>query len=463
MTDYTELIERVWGKAERAAEEPATALPDELQLQALWFDGHFGTEFTTDDGRPARIVQFGEWNRASGPDFLHAAVEIDGTLHHGPLELDPGPSDWEHHGHASNPAFREVILHVTFRSESALSFTRTCDHRHVPRVVIPPDLLAQALDLPPRATAVAKAGRCSTPLAGMPERDLLDLLDQAARHRAQRKAARWLATAAIHGRDAALWQSAAETLGYSANRLPMLLLSQRAPLASLRELPAEAILLGSAGFLKPALIEGAPPDTRDHLHQLWQSWWKHRARFECGPGRGLPWQMHGQRPANHPHRRVAALAMLADHWPRIRQHALARPFSPAAVLRALDKIEHPFWSHRHTLSSAKSRTPLALFGKARGHEWLANHLVPLALHEDPAFRWDQYTRLPATAPNDKVKRAALRLFGQRPDTTRLLKSLAHHQALLQIYHDFCLEDTSSCRECPFPEQLALFPDGGSTT
>lgn len=456
--NYAALIERVWGAGDRLAEPEPLALPDELHLQALWFDGHFGTEFATDDGRAVRVVQFGEWNRASGPDFLHAAAEIGGTLCHGPLELDLRPSDWEHHGHAANPAFRDVILHVTFRPENAVSFTRTCEHRHVPRVVIGRERLVQALDLPPRATAVAKAGRCSAPLARMPERDLRELLDQAARYRAQRKAARWLATAGVHGRDAALWQSAAETLGYSANRLPMLLLAQRAPLAALRGLPAEPILLGSAGFLEPALVEQAPPDTRDHLHQLWESWWKHRARFECGPERRLPWQMHGQRPANHPHRRVAALAALADQWQRVRQHALARPFSAAAVLRALAKLKHPFWNWRHTLSSARSPTPLALLGNARAHEWLANHLVPLALHEDPAFSWADYARLPATPPNDKVKRAALRLLGDRPDAGEFLKSLAHHQALLQVYHDFCLEDTSSCRECPFPEQLSLFPE-----
>jgi hypothetical protein len=168
--------------------------------------------------------------------------------------------------------------------------------------------------------------------------------------------------------------------------------------------------------------------------------------------------MHGQRPANHPHRRVAALATLAGNWPRIRPHALARPFSPTNLLRALEKLQHPFWNWRHTLSSGRARVPLALFGRARAHEWLANHLIPLALREDSDFRWDHYTRLPATPPNDKVKRAALRLFGDRPDAAKFLKSLAHHQALLQIYHDFCLEDTSCCRDCRFPEQLPLFPE-----
>jgi len=455
---YPAFVARVWQSSTRVADTEAVPLPHELALQALWFDGHLGHEFTTADGRAVRIVQFGEWNRASGPDFLHAAVEIDGTLHHGPLELDLRPSDWEAHGHGANPAFRATVLHVTVRDEASAAFTRTCDHRLVPRVTVPAGVLAAALDLPPRLTAVAKAGRCATPLAGMPERDLLELLDQAALHRARRKAARFLRTAAVHGRDAALFQSLAECLGYAANRLPLLLLAQRVPLGTLRNLPAEPILLGAAGFLAPEIVAAAPVDTRDHLHHLWDSWWKHRTRFESQPDRTLPWTFHGQRPANHPHRRVAALACLADHWPRVRQPALARPFSAAAVLRMLAGFRHPFWNHHHTLSSRAAATPLALIGRSRALEWLANTLVPLALAEDPAFTWDKYLGLRAAAPNDKVKRATLRLFGQRPDTSRFLKSLAHHQALLQIYHDFCLADTSSCADCHFPEQLSLFPD-----
>ena len=52
------------------------------------FDGQFGDQFITDDGRAVRIVQFGEWNRSAGPDFLHCAIEIDGEAHSGPIEID---------------------------------------------------------------------------------------------------------------------------------------------------------------------------------------------------------------------------------------------------------------------------------------------------------------------------------------------------------------------------------------
>ena len=64
-----------------------------------------------------------------------------------------------------------------------------------------------------------------------------------------------------------------------------------------------------------------------------------------------------------------------------------------------------------------------------------------------------YQKLRNSAPNDKVKRCALRLFGSLKAAQPWTRRVCHHQALLQIYQDFCLEDFSDCADCPFPEQL----------
>lgn len=450
MSRYLQLRESIRGGI---GERPPAPLPPELELQALWFSGAFGRHFHDDSGRPVKIIQFGEWNRTAGPDFLHAAVEIDGESHAGAIELDREPADWEAHGHGADPAFDQVVLHVVFHAPLAPSFTRTSAHRRVPRVTIGAGLLDEVLQRPAREVAIARPGRCLQPLAELPEAAIRSLLREASEHRAALKAARFLHTAEAHGRDAALFQASAESLGYRANALAMRLLAQRLPLAALREDPAAtaALLFGTAGFLAPDLHEKAPPETREQLRSLWDTWWKHRARWESA--HPIPWQMAGQRPANHPHRRVAALAALASRWPAYRRVALGRPFSAKALLRFLAGLEDPFWSSRHTLASAATARPVALFGKSRAIELLANHLAPLALHEDPHFDWENHLALPAGTLNDKVRRAAIRLFGSETKAAPWLKKAAHHQALLQIYHDFCLEDLSDCQLCPFPEQL----------
>jgi len=343
------------------------------------------------------------------------------------------------------------LLHVVFSTGGPESFTRTRDHRQVPRVTIPRDLLEEVLLRPKREIAIARPGRCVLPLATMPPIEVAALLRESAMHRAALKAARFLRTADAHGRDMALYQAVAETLGYRANSLPMRLLAQRMPLSTLRESPdqTEALLFGAAGFLAPNLHEKAPADTREHLRTLWDTWWKARGRWEST--HAIPWKAGGQRPANHPHRRVAALAALAKDWPRFRKLAFSRPLDVKGIIAYLSKLDDPFWTKRHTLASAATARPVALFGKARAIELLANHLFPLALHEEEPF--ENYLKLPAGTLNEHVQRCAIRLFGSEDAAGSWLKKAAHHQALIQIYRDFCLEDASDCANCPFPEQL----------
>ncbi len=451
---YGFLLESVWHPPLAFAETASATLPHELELQALWFSGAFGRDFRTTDGRKVRIVQFGEWNRGAGPDFTHAAIEIDGVSRTGPLELDPDAAAWEAHGHGANPAFRDVILHVVFGGDRRHNFTRNLEHREIPQVVISDLQLSDALSRPPREVAIALPGRCVRPLKNLPIGAVERLLDEAVRHRAAAKASRFVRMIDARGRDAALFQATAETLGYRGNALPMRLLSQRAPLRTLQGPSglAEAVLFGTAGFLSADLHESAPPDTREYLRKLWDTWWKYRSDFEVTRDRAIPWKFHGQRPANHPHRRVGALAALVNVWPRYRSVAYARPFVTKPVVDFLQGLEHDLWSRRHTLTSAPARQRVALFGRSQALELVANHLAPLAMH-DNGMTYKDFHRLRSSMPNEKVKRCAIRLFGSIDAAKPWLKRVCHHQALLQIYQDFCLEDFSDCEDCPFPEQL----------
>ena len=69
MSSYGDLLSQVHDAVAVLREPVAVPLPDELQLQALWFAGQMGREFITVDGRAVKIVQFGHWNHSPGPDF----------------------------------------------------------------------------------------------------------------------------------------------------------------------------------------------------------------------------------------------------------------------------------------------------------------------------------------------------------------------------------------------------------
>lgn len=433
-------------------ETPLLRVPADLseaELQARWFSGEFGRKFISEQGEAVEIVQFGVWNREPGPDFIHAAVRFgNGEPIPGSIEFDPDVRDWERHGHGRNPAFDGVILHVYLRRGAAEAFSRTSQHRAVAQVQLSLECLGQEALFP----AEAKPGRCVAPLARLPEEKVRGILHAAAMLRLRRKSAALLRVAALHSPDEALFQGLAAALGYKSNKLPFQLLAQRIPLRILRSEKenAEAILFGAAGFLPAGHLKDFDEPTRVYLRTLWERWWPLRAAFERAQIAPALWKLGGQRPVNHPQRRLAALARMVEQWPRLR--SLAEACNPSELTGFFDSLTDAYWDRHYTVTSKTAPDPMALVGKSRVRDMLANVFYPLAVAADET-RWDEYLKLPGSDENRNVKIAAVRLFGESPMAQqRWTKTAALQQGLLQVYEDFCLRDVSDCAACPFPTQ-----------
>lgn len=88
---------------------------NEELLQYLWNFKKFRTfDFVSIDGRKIEIIDFGEWNKNSGPDFLLAKIKIDGIVFVGNIEIHTKASDWFFHNHSGNPEFGNLILHAVY-------------------------------------------------------------------------------------------------------------------------------------------------------------------------------------------------------------------------------------------------------------------------------------------------------------------------------------------------------------
>ena len=453
---YEAFRHRIWSLASPVVRGGERLLGDELDIQAQWFGGEFGRIFTGTEGEKIEIVQFGHWNRGSGPDFTEVAVRINGELKRGSLEIDLDVRSWEGHGHSANPGFSEVVLHV-FTDQPAMNrvFTRTAEHRNIPQLLLPQ---FTGLQGPPDFLPEAFPGRCVAPLSRMDNEEVESLLVAAAQYRLRRKSERLRVMIDSTTGEQAMFQALAEALGFRQNKTAMAILAQRCPvkaLLAMEEPEREARLFGAAGFLDPESWNAArAADSRAYLRQLWDHWWKMRDSVEPSPRRAIPWSFEGSRPLNHPQRRVGALAGLVNHWAQCKSIWEENVNNlEKRVNNLLKGIEHPFWDHHYTLRSELSPKALRLVGKDRLRDILGNVIFPGAIRLEPDC-WSQYALLGKVDSNQKLRRASLRLFGSDQDRQKLFTRYYHQQqGLLQIYDDFCLEDASECRHCPFPEQL----------
>jgi hypothetical protein len=144
------------------------------------------------------------------------------------------------------------------------------------------------------------------------------------------------------------------------------------------------------------------------------------------------WQLAGIRPANHPHRRVAALAGIAETWAAVRA---TLGINRDGLERTLASLTHPFWERRFNLQAAALKNPQALLGAERIRDIVINLHHPLAVARDEAA-WPACLAARGPAPAAIMRGTARRLFGPAADARGFLGAACIQQGLLQIERDY---------------------------
>ena len=281
----------------------------EKLLQKIWLGGEFDRAgAVTGDGRRVQVLHPGKWNLLGGPDFKRARLRFDeGPVVTGDVELHLAAFDWAAHGHARDPAYDAVALHVVLFPPDPAAKTVGAGGRELPVLVLLPLLLH---DLEEYAAEDAVEALANRPLSRVQEElghlgldELQALLCCTAQGRWQQKVHFARLRVQRLGWDAACHHSALEILGYRFNRAPMLRIASALPLARWADAArdVEAIYATEAGA----------------------------------------WSLQGVRPANHPRlrlRQYAAWVGERPDWPA-RLQALAKeltaisPDRPTAEVR----------------------------------------------------------------------------------------------------------------------------------
>lgn len=352
----------------------------EKLLQKVWLLGFFETRTARlVDGRRLEVLAPGKWNLLGGPDFLGARLAIDGREIIGDVEVHFHAGDWDAHGHARDPAYDHVVLHVVlYEPPRDRPVPRTSQGTSLAQFALLPWLHCNLEEFASDDAIEAITHRRSVHLA-----EELLALGPAERRRRIHQAAevRWkqkLHFAEIRlarlGWEGACHHTALEILGYRFNRAPMLAVAERHALSEF-----------AAGKLTLADLWG----TAEHA-----------------------WRRHGVRPANHPSRRLQqylAWTAAVPDWPS-RWLAwsdtvpLAIAVTPAIDVAAVRR-QHRYTAWREQLAT---QIAAAQISGARFDTLVANGLLPLIAARTGCSAWARwFCWFPSEAGDDLA--TALRL------------------------------------------------------
>lgn len=274
----------------------------EKLLQKIWLRGDFDRAAAAlSDGRSVRILHPGKWNLLGGPDFSGARLRFGDQPErevHGDIEVHLRAADWDAHGHAKDPAYDRVVLHVVLFPPERPRPTIGAGGREIPVLALLPllhrGLEEFAADEAVESLANRALTRLPEELGTLPAPELAALLQREALTRWRQKMHYARLRIQRLGWDSACHHTALEILGYRFNRAPMLRVAGEHPLAD-----------WAAGRVEADAAYAAQGDG---------------------------WSLQGVRPANHPRTRLRQYAT----WLRARPDWPARALSIIAGLPMLE-------------------------------------------------------------------------------------------------------------------------------
>lgn len=402
-------------------------------LHHIWQFQKFDTQsLQTTNAESVLLINKGFMNSDSGPDFSNARIKIDGIEWAGHVEIHVKSSDWKRHGHGSDRAYDNVILHVVWEYDEPIY---TQDGKEIPclelKDITPENVLNNYRSLINSMDQIA----CERQLSKVDELKTLTMLHKAFMQRLQRKAA------IIHESleenrgdwEETVYQSLMTNLGFRLNNEAFLTLAKNLPFRLLRKYQGqafrlEALLFGVAGFLND--VKGSYADKLKKEYQFLKA--KHSLEQNEMPE--AQWKFMRTRPGNFPTVRLSQIAgILTNRKPLLEvftsqtdSENLLKFFQtkPSDYWKAHYHFERPFKSLRKGI------------GKSSAENLIVNSVVPVLIaysrYSDRQELTDHAIRLLEAIPaeNNRITR-----FWQEVGLS--IHRMSDSQGSIELYNEFC--------------------------
>jgi hypothetical protein len=411
-------------------------------LHWLWKNRFFDAGRLCDrEAGPIEIINPGEYNRDSGPDFFNTKLMIEGTIWAGNTEIHINASDWYKHGHHTDHAYDNVILHLVHNND-AEAFTASGRRLLKSQLEFDEALWDNYIDFVNNPSLLACSGLFDKPDAFIVRHWLYTL----AVERLERKSNETREMLERTGNDweETLYRLISRYFGFRVNTDPFEMLASRLPLKIIRKhsdnlLQVESLLFGTAGLLDEALFREAVND--EYYLLLTREYRMLKSKYSLQPVDGWMWKFHRLRPANFPTVRLSQLAALLSNsdglFSRVLECELIDSLRTILGVRASQ-----YWNNHYIFGKAVPRTT-GQAGRQSVDLLIINAVVPLLfvygkLKQQPGWCEKAVDMLDSLPPEANNVVSDFTEAGLRPESAFTSQALIELRTLWCRYHR-CLD------------------------
>jgi Protein of unknown function (DUF2851) len=398
-------------------------------------------DLRTSEGEPLEIYSAGLHNFDSGPDFQNARVKVGETVWAGNVEVHLSSSDWKKHGHTTDNAYRNVILHVVYRDDAPLILP---DGRKVPTLVlenrIPDELYGRYHKLIFGEQTIIP---CEASIGQVDELTIYNWLTRVLVERLEKRSAAVITALELNRGDweETFYQFLAANFGFKTNALPFELMAKSLPQNILAKnknnpLQIEALIFGQAGFLNADFKDEYPQKLKAEYAFL-------QKKYQLLPVENHLWKFMRLRPANFPTIRLAQFAALV-----VQSNHLFSKLLEIKDVKALQAMftgikVNPYWESHYRFDVESAPSPKNL-GPASVDVLLLNTLALFL------FSYGKYNQ------NQHYINRSLQLLEHLPNENNKIvedfatlglkiKTAFESQALLELKNNYC--NYKKCLQC----------------
>jgi hypothetical protein len=390
-------------------------------------------------GEEIEIVHPGMHNTDSGPDFFNARIKIAGTLWAGNVEVHINASDWNKHGHQSDKAYQNIILHVVHNADIIL---RRANGDPLPTLQLKNLFSSRHYENYLRFKSSNDWIPCERQITGTPPLVMDSTLDRLLIERLERKSEAIYGSLALNHNnwEETFYQLLARNFGFMTNAVPFELMAKSLPLVVLLRhknnlLQVEALLFGQAGMLERHLEDQYARALQNEYVFL-----KHKFKLQAIDMH--LWKFLRLRPVNFPTIRIAQFASLIYCSANLFSHVLACE-DIHELQELLDVSPSQYWETHYSFDKPAPQRKKSL-GQQAINSLLINTVVPFLFVYGQQRGEEQF--------KDRALRIMELLPGEQNSIIEHWAELGipvdtayHTQALLQLKNEYCQQ--RQCLNC----------------
>ena len=392
-----------------------------------------------------QILNVGQHNTNAGPDFLHARVRINDQIWVGNVELHVKASDWDTHGHGSDPAYGNVILHVVWEYDRSVN---RYDGTKIPTLVLKHYVPGSAIDNYRKLfKSKNKWINCESEIAEIDNFVVSNWMERLYFERLENKC--WQVDVLLEQTrndwEAVLFQMLARNFGFTVNADAFASMARHVPFNLIRKLQWHPAKLEALWFGLFGLLEQEHAD--DYYNELKEEFFYLKQKFRLSATGILPLQFFRIRPSGFPTIRLSQLARLYASRPNLFSDIIEADTMPDFYKLFRVKASD-YWTNHYRFGKAV-RPRAKIISKEFIDKLVINTIVPLK------FKYARHMHRTANAEILKLVRAVKaeknNIYNRFTALRPFSNSALYSQALIELKTNYCAKN--NCLHCAIGNQL----------